>query len=83
MWVFTVVGWVGALIFILAYLLLSLGILSAKKPIYHILNALGAVCLVTNATYLNDFPNILVNAVWVLIAFFAIFKLYFSKKEKN
>lgn len=58
------IGWLGAIIFIIAYLLLSLEYISAKKHLYHILNALGAICLVLNAIVINDYPNIFVNAIW-------------------
>lgn len=68
------IGWIGALLFIISYLLLSLDYLSAQKYLYHILNALGALCLVINALVIDDYPNIFVNAVWGLIALVAVIK---------
>jgi len=75
------VGWCGALIFIIAYFLLSAGHLSAKKPTYHILNIIGGLCLVINAATLDDFPNILVNIVWALIAIFALYRIMKDRKK--
>ncbi|MEH6659911.1 CBU_0592 family membrane protein [Leeuwenhoekiella marinoflava] len=75
------IGWLGAVIFIAAYLLLSLEYISAKTKWYHILNGLGAVCLVINAFYLDDYPNIVVNGVWGMLALIAVYKRKHSVKE--
>ena len=71
-----IIGWLGVLLFILAYLLLSLEKLDAKKPTYHILNFLGALCLIINAISIKDNPNIAVNGIWGLIAVVTAIKLY-------
>jgi hypothetical protein len=83
MLLYTIVGWIGALIFILAYMLLSLHILSAKKKLYHILNAIGGICLIINALHLKDFPNLVVNAVWAIIAISAMGNLYYLKQKST
>ncbi|WP_435315291.1 CBU_0592 family membrane protein [Cellulophaga fucicola] len=72
---FAIIGWLGALLFIVSYLLLSIGRLSSKSKLYHMLNILGAVCLIANGFALNDFPNIVVNAVWAGIGVYAIVKI--------
>jgi len=77
------VGWLGAVIFIVAYLLLSLEYISAKKYLYHILNALGAICLVINAVVIDDYPNIFVNGIWGLIALFAVYKRFDHLRKKS
>jgi hypothetical protein len=69
------IGWLGAVLFILSYLLLSMGKLSAKSKLYHILNILGAICLVINGFILQDFPNIVVNVIWGLIGVYAVIKI--------
>ncbi|MDG3584108.1 MULTISPECIES: CBU_0592 family membrane protein [Galbibacter] len=76
---YTIIGWVGAIIFIIAYLLLVMKKISARKKTYHILNAIGAICLIANAYYLSDFPNVLVNVVWAAIAIYASTKSLSSK----
>ncbi|MEH6682599.1 MAG: hypothetical protein V7724_18805 [Sediminicola sp.] len=81
MLLYTIIGWIGALVFILAYLLLSLQILSAKKKLYHVLNAIGGICLIINAVHLRDFPNLVVNAVWAVIALGAMGNLYYLKQK--
>ena len=75
------IGWLGAVIFIAAYLLLSLECISAKNKLYHVLNGLGAVCLVINAFYLDDYPNVVVNGIWGILALVAVYKRKNTFKE--
>lgn len=65
------IGWLGAITFIAAYFLLSVRVLKASGVLYHLLNAVGGLCLVINAIYLHDNPTFVVNLVWMLIALVA------------
>ncbi|WP_268223519.1 CBU_0592 family membrane protein [Sinomicrobium oceani] len=69
------IGWTGAILYIIAYFLLSIGWIKAETTFYHLLNILGAIGLIINAHYLDDFPNIIVNLVWLGIGVLAIFML--------
>lgn len=71
--IFEVIGWIGAILFILSYFLLSKGKLKQHEVKYHLLNLSGAICLVVNAFHFNDKANILVNVVWSSIAIMAIY----------
>ncbi|WP_435433330.1 CBU_0592 family membrane protein [Zunongwangia endophytica] len=79
----SLIGWLGAILFIIAYFLLSTGKLSAKRPTYHLLNVIGGICLVVNASKLDDFPNIVVNIVWALIALFALYRIIWNSKKNS
>ena len=68
----TFLGWVGTFSYLIAYLLLSVGKLKANKDLYHILNILGAIGLTYNAVALSDYPNVIVNIAWAVIALWAI-----------
>lgn len=72
--IFQVIGWLGAIIFVVSYFLLSDGHLRQEGKTYHILNMIGAVCLVINALYFQDHANLMVNGVWCAIALMAIYK---------
>ncbi len=74
-------GWAGTVSYLVAYLLLSLNKLKADQKIYHILNILGALGLTYNAVSLNDFPNIIVNVVWGIIALWAILSI--TRRKQN
>lgn len=67
---FEICGWIGALSYIGAYFLLSIKVISSNKPLFHLLNALGGLCLIINAIGLKDSPNLIVNLIWMLIALF-------------
>ena len=78
---FDLIAWVGAVAYVLGYLLLSLGFVSAKLPTYHLLNVLGAICLIINAIHLQDTPNLVVNSIWMLIALLAIIKTFLKPTQ--
>ncbi|MDR3712737.1 MAG: hypothetical protein P4L51_07975 [Puia sp.] len=74
-------GWAGTISYLSAYLLLSMNRLKADQRLYHVLNILGAIGLTYNAVFLNDFPNIIVNVVWGVIACWAIFAI--ARRKQN
>ncbi|HTN08416.1 CBU_0592 family membrane protein [Agriterribacter sp.] len=81
---FELIGWLGAISYLIGYFLLVIKKISADCYTYHVLNMLGALGLIFNAWYLQDHPNIMVNVTWLLIAIYAlgcVFKL--KKKEKG
>lgn len=74
-------GWVGTFSYLAAYFLLSIKKIKSENPLYHILNIIGAIGLIFNAFYLNDYPNVAVNAVWALIAFGVILGIRIKKQD--
>ncbi|MDW7695738.1 hypothetical protein R9C00_24685 [Flammeovirgaceae bacterium SG7u.111] len=80
MTVYELIGWLGAITFIVAYFLLSIKVLSGSKSLYHILNAIGGACLVINAIELQDNPTFVVNIVWTVIALGAVVRIKNGKK---
>jgi hypothetical protein len=82
--IFEIIGWIGAITFVVAYFLLSIKILSSNKMMYHALNAIGGFCLIVNSIFLNDTPNFFVNFIWMCIALYSMFRvLKFGLKPKN
>lgn len=77
-----IVGWLGVVFYIMAYLLLSIGKLTSKNPLFHLLNILGATGLITDSAYHKDSPNLVVNVVWLLIGLFAISKPLLAKLSR-
>lgn len=75
MHLFKIIGWIGAIAYILAYLLLSLKKISSEQVFYHTLNALGGICLVINSFFFEDSPNFVVNIIWMLIALYSITRI--------
>ncbi len=73
---YAIIGWSGAIIYLVAYALLSTNKLRSDKPTYHLLNVIGAIALVVNGIPNDDFPTIFLNAIWGVIALFATYKTY-------
>jgi hypothetical protein len=67
------IGWTGALLYIVAYFLLSIKKLKADDLIYQVLNILGGICLIVNSLHQSDYPSIVTNALWATIGVFAIY----------
>jgi hypothetical protein len=61
------VGWLGAGLFLLAYVLLSQGRLLASSRSYQGLNIAGAVGLAISNGSHGAFPSATLNLVWIFI----------------
>ncbi|MCF0052499.1 hypothetical protein LXM25_20685 [Dyadobacter sp. LJ53] len=80
-WIETI-GWAGAIFYVLAYLLLTAGILKSSGYNFHFLNMLGAAGLIVDSYYHADNPNLAVNSIWLVIGIFAVIKR-FSKRSNR
>jgi hypothetical protein len=70
-----VAGWIGAVMILGAYLLLSAGKVGAHSLIYHWMNVVGAVGFVINASWHGAIPSAAVNVIWVVIGGFALWRI--------
>lgn len=78
-----IIGWIGVIFYVFAYLLLSIGKLRADSYLFHTLNILGAIGLITDAGYYGDQPNLVVNVIWFAIGLFAIVRRLITSKSQN
>lgn len=69
------VGWIGAALILLAYLLLSAGRLPARSVTYQGLNLVGAIAFVINSGWNGAIPSAALNVVWAGIAIFALVRM--------
>jgi hypothetical protein len=67
-----ILGWTGTILFVLAYLLLSLKLVSSEKILYHGMNMFGGVFLSFYSILHDDIPNFSVNFIWMCIAMYSI-----------
>jgi hypothetical protein len=70
-----IVGWAGAGLILLAYLLLSAGRLEARSVTYQGLNLVGAIAFVINSGWNGAIPSAALNVVWAAIALFALVRM--------
>jgi hypothetical protein len=69
-----ILGWIGALEVIAAYLLVSLHKVTGKSVLFQLLNLTGALLLIVNTIYLKAYPSAFVNVIWTGIACYSIIK---------
>ena len=70
-----VVGWLGALLILLAYLLLSAGKLTGQSLIYQGMNVVGAAGFVINGWWHGAIPSAALNVLWLLIGAVATWRI--------
>jgi hypothetical protein len=70
-----VAGWGGAVLILLAYLLLSAGKLSGQSLTYQGMNIVGAAGFAVNGWWHGAMPSAVLNVLWLLIAAVASVRL--------
>src|SRR3569833_66796 len=68
-----VVGWVGAIMKLSAYVLLTLGRLKSQSPVYHWLNIVSGAGLIVNCGFNGAYPSVCIFVVWLIIGLFGVF----------
>lgn len=63
-----ILGWVGVLLILLAFILITLGLINAEDIAYGILNFVGALGIILSSYSKKDFQPVILNAVWLLVA---------------
>jgi hypothetical protein len=78
---FDLVGNIGVLLMVIAYLLLQLEKLSSSAVSYLLLNAIGAVLVIISLTFRFNLSAFLMEAFWLLISLYGLTKPLFSKRR--
>ena len=70
-----VVGWGGAVLILLAYLLLSSERLTGQSLVYQGMNVVGAAGFVVNGWWHGAIPSASLNELWLLIGAIASWRI--------
>ena len=70
-----IAGWAGAVLILLAYLLLSAGRLTGQSLLYQGMNVVGAAGFVVNGWWHGALPSATLNILWLMIGLFASIRL--------
>ena len=70
-----VVGWIGAVLILAGYFLLSAGRLDAKSRTYQWLNVVGALGFIANSGWNGAWPSAALNVIWVGIGVVALARI--------
>ena len=77
-----VVGWIGAILILTGYGLLSAGKLDGKSPLYQWLNVVGALGFIANSAWHSAWPSAILNVIWVGIGLVALARI-FGRRAKS
>jgi hypothetical protein len=78
-----IVGWGGAALILLAYLLISAGKVTGKSPVYQWMNVFGAAGFTTNAWWHGALPVVALNLVWMMIGGFALWRIWTKRRSST
>lgn len=70
-----IIGWVSALLILVAYALLSGGKLTANDRAYQWMNVVGAIGFVLNSGWNGALPSAALNVVWAGIGGAALWRI--------
>jgi hypothetical protein len=80
--VMEIVGWIGAVLILAGYGLLSAGKLDARSPAYQWLNVFGAIGFIANSAWHQAWPSAILNVIWVGIGVVALVRI-FGRRAKS
>ncbi|MEA3060790.1 MAG: hypothetical protein QOJ94_571 [Sphingomonadales bacterium] len=69
-------GWLGAGLILLAYLLVTTGRLTGRSRAFQWMNLIGAAGFVVNGLWHRALPSATLNILWLLIAAVALWRLW-------
>ena len=67
-----VMGWVGTILYLFAYALISLKKVEGDSTLYQGINILAGILLITNTFYWRAYPSTALNMAWIGIAIFTL-----------
>lgn len=77
------IGIIGVLMVLTAYLLLQMGKISSNKPFYSLLNLLASCAVVYSLLYEWNLPAFLMELAWVIISGYGLYRaLIFPHNKK-
>ena len=76
-----VVGWIGAVLILAGYGLLTAGKVTAKSPSYQWMNVIGAAGFIANSGWNGAWPSAILNVIWVGIGMVALISIYAGRSK--
>jgi len=75
-------GWIGALLLLIPYFLVSTGKVGGKSKYFQLSNIFGSILLTANSFYYGALPSVFVNLVWISIGV-VTFKNIISQEQPS
>lgn len=70
-----IIGWVGVLCVLYAYILLSFEVFIASDLMYQALNIAGGFGIMYSSFVKKNYQPVVLNAIWTLVAVIAVLKI--------
>ena len=80
---FDLVGFIGVLLIVVAYLLLQLDKLRSSSPRYSLLNAGGALLVIVSLIFAFNLSAFIVEAFWFLISLLGLWRSLISRNNSQ
>ena len=80
---FDLVGFIGVLLIVVAYLLLQLEKLPSASPRYSLLNAAGALLIIVSLIFAFNLSAFIVEAFWFLISLLGLWRSLVYRKDSR
>ena len=71
-----IIGWIGAVLILAGYGLLTAGKVTAKSPSYQWMNVVGATGFIANSGWNGAWPSAVLNVIWVGIGTVALIRIF-------
>ena len=78
-----IVGWAGAMLILLAYLLLSAGKFTGQSLAYQGMNVVGPAGFIANGWWHGALPSATLNVLWLMIGLFASVRILKARKSRT
>ena len=78
-----IVGWTGAVLILVAYLMVSAGRLTGQSAAFQWMNLLGAACFIVNSGWHGALPSTVLNILWLLIGIVTLWRIVRSAGRRN
>jgi len=69
-------GWTGAVLYLIAYALISLKKVEGDALLYQGINIVAGILVVINSFYWHAYPSTMLNFAWIGIAIFTLGRKY-------
>ncbi|MGP1484495.1 MAG: CBU_0592 family membrane protein [Campylobacter sp.] len=79
--IFHIIGFLGMVCVVGAYLLLQIGRVGAQSLTFQLINLLGAILLIISLFVHFNLGSFLIEVFWIIITLYGIYKIY--KKGTN
>jgi hypothetical protein len=80
---FDLVGFIGVVLIIVAYLLLQLEKLPSSSPRYSLMNAAGALLIIVSLIFAFNLSAFIVEAFWFLISLMGLWRSGSARKHSK